>query len=718
MKFTSAFFRFKIIIILLIFLSYQNTFSQTQDWSDIDSIKAGKFDTGKMWTFEYPPAKYFEEEYGFRPDEEWFKHVQLSTLKFADYCSASFVSEDGLIMSNNHCARQSITEVNRDGEDLHKDGFIAWEFEDERQVPGLFVEQCISIEDVTEEIHKALESAKSDSERLEIETQKITEIENRFRNDDETFTKVTPLYFGGKYSLYKYKRYNDVRLVFAPEMQAGYFGGDYDNFTYPRYNLDCSFFRVYDKGIPLKVNHYFTWSKNGAEEGELVFVPGNPGSTNRLSTVAQLEYARDFIYPQTIQLIDSFIEFLQGIIEEDSESANYLTDQLLNYYNSKKAYKGMLDGLRDPVMMQKKKDFENILKEKVQTDAKLNEKYGTLWTDIENVINEMKKLTAEQSALSYDNYDSPEYFSIADQLVGLAEELKLAETDSTYAYTEYEIDELINTLLPDDFDFAKNKKLLKNKIDFLYAEFGDVEFLNKFTNGKKGNEAVDDILSRTVLTSNESIKLLINQGPEAIFNSDDPFIKFVQISGEESKNISMQIDDLTVKETITNQKLGRAIFEVYGTSIPPDATFTLRISDGIVKGFDYNGTVAPPITTFYGMLDRYYSFDGKFPWNLHERWLEPPDEFDFSTPFNFVATCDVVGGNSGSPIINKDAEIVGVAFDGNIQSLAGDFIYDPDENRSVGVHSAGMLEAIKDLYEFERLAEELKLSKMESEYTE
>lgn len=248
----------------------------------------------------------------------------------------------------------------------------------------------------------------------------------------------------------------------------------------------------------------------------------------------------------------------------------------------------------------------------MQTDAKLNEKYGTLWTDIENVINEMKKLTAEQSALSYDNYDSPEYFSIADQLVGLAEELKLAETDSTYAYTEYEIDELINTLLPDDFDFAKNKKLLKNKIDFLYAEFGDVEFLNKFTNGKKGNEAVDDILSRTVLTSNESIKLLINQGPEAIFNSDDPFIKFVQISGEESKNISMQIDELTVKETITNQKLGRAIFEVYGTSIPPDATFTLRISDGIVKGFNYNGTFAPPITTFYGMLDRYYSFDGKF----------------------------------------------------------------------------------------------------------
>ncbi len=192
---------------------------------------------------------------------------------------------------------------------------------------------------------------------------------------------------------------------------------------------------------------------------------------------------------------------------------------------------------------------------------------------------------------------------------------------------------------------------------------------------------------------------------DAIFG--DPFIEFIKFSDEESKNISERIDELATNEAISNQKLGRALFEVYGTSIPPDATFTLRISDGIVKGFDYNGTVAPPITTFYGMLDRYYSFDGEFPWNMHDRWLDAPEEFDFSTPFNFVTTNDLVGGNSGSPVINKDAEIVGVSFDGNIQSLPGDFIYDPEVNRAAGVHSAGMLEAIKNLYQFERLAEEL-----------
>jgi len=690
------------------------TFSQINGSVNLDTVKAGRFDMGKMWTFEYPPTDYFSEEYGFTPDKEWYDHVRLATLKFANYCSASFVSEDGLIMTNHHCARESVTDIIGEGEDFHENGFIAWNFSDERPVPGLFVEQVVGIQDVTDEILSALEAAQSDNERLAIESEKIIEIEKRYEQNEETFARITPLYFGGKYSLYFYKRFNDVRLVFAPESQAGYFGGDYDNFTYPRYNLDCSFFRVYDKdGNPLKVDHYFKWSKNGAEPGEVVFVPGNPGSTNRLNTIAQLEYARDYTYPQTIQLVESFIEFLEGIIKEDPEASNYLNDQLLNYYNSKKAYGGMLQGLQDPVLMQKKRVFENNLKEKVQSDAILNNKYGSLWTEIENAIGEMKKLMNEQSALSYSNFDSPEYFAIATQLIQVAENLKLSESDSSYAYTDDELNETIDALMPEDFDFDKNNELLKTKIDLLYTTFGDDEFITKFINGKKGDEAVEDILGRSILTSRERMKEIVKEGPEAVQSSGDPFIEFIQYSDQKSELISVRIDELAMNEASSNQKLGRVLFEVYGTSIPPDATFTLRMSDGIVKGFDYNGTIAPPITTFYGMLDRYHSFDGKFPWNLHERWLDAPEEFDLSTPFNFVTTCDVVGGNSGSPIINKNAEVVGVAFDGNIQSLPGDFIYDPEVNRSVAVHSAGMLEAIRDLYEFERLAEELGSGKLD-----
>jgi hypothetical protein len=320
-------------------------------------------------------------------------------------------------------------------------------------------------------------------------------------------------------------------------------------------------------------------------------------------------------------------------------------------------------------------------------------------------------LTKKNSALSYNSSDSPEYFLIASQLIQIADDLKLAETDSSYAYTNDELTETINALMPENFDFDKNNELLKNRIELLYAEFGDDEFINKFTNGEKGDEAVEYILSRTFLTSTKRIKENVDKGPDTILNSGDPFIDFIQSSDQKTEMISSRMNELAIKEASLDQKLGRALFEVYGTSIPPDATFTLRISDGIVKGFNYNGTIAPPITTFYGLLDRYYSFDGKFPWDLNERWLNAPEEFDFSTPFNFVTTNDVVGGNSGSSIINKNAEVVGVAFDGNIQSLPGDFIYDPEVNRSVGVHSAGMLEAIKDLYQFERLAEELENGK-------
>jgi hypothetical protein len=713
MNFTSASSWFLINIIFFVFFFSQFSYSQTTAGLNLDTVKAGKFDMGKMWTFEYPPIKYFEEEYGFTPDEKWFNHVQLSTLKFADYCSASFVSEDGLVMSNHHCARESVTEVQKEGEDLHKDGFIAWDLSDERPVPNLYVEQCVGIEDVTDEIKKALESAQTDSARLAIESEKISEIENRYPNNDESFSKVIPLYFGGEYSVYHYKRYSDVRLVFVPEEQAGYFGGDYDNFTYPRYNFDCSFFRVYGKdGKPLKSENYFKWSHEGAKEGEVVFVPGNPGSTNRLYTVAQLEYSRDYIYPQTIQMLVGFISFMESLLQEDNKNSAYIKDQLLSYYNSKKAYHGMLDGLRDPILMTKKLDFENKLKEKVQSDPELNEKYGNIWTDIEYVISETVELTNTQSILSYDSYDSPDYFTIASQLIPIANEYEQSKSDTSIHYSVDDLKESIDLLMPDDFNSDANKRLLKNKIDELYNKFGDADFLIEFTDGKKGDEAVEDILSRSILNSEEKIIELVEAGSDSLLNCGDPFIEYVEYVDKQNDIMASRLDELSAKELTADQKLGEALFKVYSTSIPPDATFTLRITDGIVKGFNYNGTIAPPVTTFYGLLDRYYSFDGKFPWNLHERWLDTPEEFDFSTPFNFVNTCDVVGGNSGSPIINKDAEIVGVAFDGNIQSLAGDFIYDPEVNRTVGVHSAGMLEAIKDLYEFERLAQELESGKI------
>ncbi|MCW9097516.1 MAG: S46 family peptidase, partial [Ignavibacteriaceae bacterium] len=606
------------LLITILTLCISNLFAQSSnEWFNPDTVKAGRFDTGKMWTFEDPPTEYFEEAYNFTPTQEWYENVRLATLKFATYCSASFVSADGLIMTNHHCARESVTEITGINEDLHKDGFIAEDLEDEKPVPGLFVDQCIKIEDVTGEVNDALEDAKTEEEITKIEEEKIKEIEKQYTDEKRgIIAKVTPLYFGGKYSLYIYKRYSDVRLVFAPEEQAGYFGGDYDNFTYPRYNLDCSFFRVYDdEGKPLKVDNYFKWSEEGVVTGEVVFIPGNPGSTSRLNTVAQLEYARDVTYPETIELLNSYIEFLQEMIDKDPEKSYGLNDQLLLYYNSIKAYKGMLKGLQDPVLMQKKKDFEKTFKNKVKSDSGLNEKYGDVWDKIEKLMIDLSRLDKEREVISYTSEGNPDYFTVAQELAYIAEELKLPESERLENYIGDKLIELIDSLKPEEFDTEENKQLLEDKIDLLYSILGrDDKLVKKFTNGKTGKEAVGYILSKTFLTSSEKIKEMVAEGPDSILNSGDPFLDYINIADEMEQKIDLDINKVLDQENALNRMLGRALFEVYGTSIPPDATFTLRISDGVVKGFPYNGTIAPPITTFYGMYDRYYSFDGKFPW--------------------------------------------------------------------------------------------------------
>jgi hypothetical protein len=690
-------------------------FAQQKDsYVNLDTVKAGRFDTGKMWAFEYPPNKYFEEEYGFTPDEGWYDNIRLGALRFATYCSASFVSADGLVMTNHHCSRQSVTKVTWNDEDHHSDGFIATNIEDERRVPELFVDQLVLIQDVTEEIKIAMDRAETEEEKLEAKTKMIEEIENRIAEETGLEVSVTPLYHGGRYSAYGYRRYKDVRLVFAPEVQLGSFGGDLDNFTYPRYNLDCAFFRVYgDDKKPLKTDNYFTWSKSGAEENELVFTVGNPGSTNRLRTVAQLEYFRDISYPRTLELLDGLIDVYKSLIETEPDNKLQLMDRLHSFENSQKAYTGMLKGLNDPVLMQRKRDFENTFKSAVQSDGRLNEIYGELWNEIEDINNELVEISNIRFALSLDDVSTPQYFFIAEEMILIANELLLPESERNEYYIGDELEYTLTALMPDDFDYELNNKMLRKKIDILYQYLGeDDELVLTMTGGNTGEAAVEYILTNSSLTNITDIKNLVDKGPEAILSGSDPFIYFVQSTAETSDELDARLDELTERENTFEEQLGKALFEVYGTSIPPDATFTLRLSDGIVTGFPYNGTIAPPFTTFYGMYDRYYAFDKEFPWTLPERWSEPPEDFDLSTRYNFVSTNDAVGGSSGSPVLNKNAEVVGVAFDGNIQGLPGNFIFRVEENRNISVHSAGILEALKKIYKFNSLVEELETGRL------
>jgi hypothetical protein len=684
---------------------------------NLDTVKAGPYDMGRMWTFEYPPVDYFQKEYNFRPTREWLDHVRKSALRFADYCSASFVSRDGLVMTNDHCGRESVSDVSNEGEDLLKNGFFAETLKDERPVPGLYVDQLVLIKDVTDEIQQAMSFGETEEEKTAIEDSIMTLIRNREQDSTSLKIQITPLYNGAKYSEYGYKRYTDVRLVFAPETELGFFGGDPDNFTYPRYDLDCTFFRVYgDDGKPLKTDDYFKWSDSGAVAGEPVFVVGNPGSTDRLNTLAQLEYLRDVSYPHNLELLNNMIGIYSKMIKENPDRKGELQNRLYRFTNSQKVYNGMLEGLRDPVLMQKKKDFEAKFKAAVMADPGLKDAYGDLWDKISGTRRQMRGYSNELYALSLNPLTTSELFFVARDVADLAYELKLPEDQRDEQYAGGALDTTIADIFPGGLDLNNERDLLKGQIRIFDEYLGkDNSLVQKLTGGRTGDDAVDYMLNNTLLTDSLELMALIDKGADAILNSDDPFIYFAVHTEDRRAELRSKVSEILNNESVYSQELGKALFKVYGTSIPPDATFTLRIADGVVKGFPYNGTVAPAYTTFYGLYDRYYSFDRKEPWSLPDRWVHPPADFRLETPFNFVATNDIVGGNSGSPVINEKGEIVGLAFDGNIQSLPGSFIYTPEENRMVAVHSAGLLEAVKDLYKAARLSDELKNGKLTDE---
>lgn len=692
--------------------SQKNTFA-TDDQINLGAISTDNFDNGKMWTFEYPPLKFFKEEYDFSPSQKWFDDVRMSALRYGNICSASFVSEDGLIMTNYHCARESLGEVFSEKENIDSTGFLAETLEDERKVPGLFVDQLVLIKDVTDEIQKAAGKGKTDAEKDFLQKAKIKEIEDEQKEATGLKISVTPLFNGGKYSLYGYKTYEDVRLVFVPESQAAYFGGDYDNFTYPRYNLDFAFFRVYQNGEPLKTKHYFKWSSSGPTQNEPIFVIGNPASTTRLYTVAQLKYLRDVTYSNALEFLDGIIDTYEKLIEENPERKNELTDKLLSYTNSRKVYEGMLNALKDSILIQKKKDFEEQFKSAVLSNPELK-KYGNIWDKIAANRKEKAKTKNELSALSLNIANSSEYFIIAEDLINLAEELKLPESERLEIYKGNDLDSTVNNIFPKDFNYEMSRQELIEQLSFMRDNLNN-DLINKITNGKYGEDAADYMIDNSSIIDEKKIKKLIDKGPDAILNSDDPFIYFVIHSEKIEDELRLTSSKLENENEILSEKLGKLFVHIYGTSVSPDGTFTLRISDGVLKEYPYNGTIAPPITTFYGMYDRYYSFNKDFPWNLPKKWENPPENFDLSTPFNFVSTNDIMSGNSGSAVINENKEIVGLAFDGNMESLAGSFIFLPEKNRMIALHSTAIIESLGKIYKAFRLRDELKNGKLDKE---
>ena len=675
---------------------------------DLEDVEYSLKDFGKMWTFDDIPYEYWENEYGFKPSDEWLDDVQKSALQFGNGCSAAFVSPDGLIMTNHHCGRHGLASIQKEGEDLMMEGFYAEVQEDERKIPGFFADQLISIEDVTGQVIEAMNKGETDSAKVENRNEIIKTLQEDC--EDGLICKVVVLYNGGKYSLYKYKRYTDIRLVMSPEFQIASTGWDWDNFTYPRYELDFMFLRAYDSsGSPVHTDHYFNWSKNGAEEGEPIFVVGRPGDTDRLLSVAELKYLRDKVYPNTLSLLNGIYNTYYDLYEKYPERESELLHRLMSVGNGRKVYAGLLDGLNDQYLMKRKEVFEESFKEKVKNDPELNKQYGKVWESISNSLDELRNYIDHQTAFTRYGYGQSEYFAIAKDLIDLANQMKLSEADRNPEYKEDELEKTLDNLFPVEFDKELNDELAKAHLLFVAGVLGeDHPLVEKMFMGEVNEETARLILNKSMLTSKESVKELAAKSPDEILNSDDPFIHFLQSTEEDLKNSQERIAEIRNTLQVLNQQLGELSFKVYGDRIPPDATITLRISDGVLAPYEYNGTIAPKNTTYYGMYDRFYSFDQEtYPWGLPDRWKNPPADFVLSTPLNLASTNDIVGGNSGSSMINKNAEIVGLVFDGNMESLPGKFIFLPESNRTIAVDSRGLMEALKKIYKAERLVNEL-----------
>lgn len=693
-------------IFLLLNLTVLLVFTTAQS-----QYESKRFDTGRMWTFEDISTEYLNETYGFNPSQEWFDDIRLSALKFGSWCSSSFVSEDGLLMTNHHCVDFITNRIQKDGENIKENGFYAPTLADERKVEGLKVDQLVLIKNVTEEIIEVIEDADSDSEKIAAKEKKIEELEKKYSDESGLICKVTELYQGGKYSLYGYKRYTDVRFVFIAENDIGFFGGIDDNFTYPRYNLDCSFLRVYEDGKPVKTDNFFKWSENGAVEGEPLFVIGNPGRTERLKTVAQLEYLRDITYKNRSFFYKGIVSYVQNALDREPDN-DVLKSKLIHVANSEKVYSGKYHGLLEESLIERKKDFEKKFKAKVMADPELKNRFGHIWKNIAQVKEEQRKYAGVIAGSTIPRRNASSHFRIAQRLVNLAEEMKKDEADRKEAFQADQLEETINSIFIYDVDTQIEFDRVKLQSEIIISNLGmENEVVKKIFNGKRCKEAAQMMIDKTLLRDKKSVLNLAKGDPDDILNSQDPFIYFIVNTKDElAEKNNLMTETRKTEETLENE-LGQALFAVYGVSIPPDATFSLRINDGVMKGHHYNGTFAPSKTTFYGLYDRYNSFDKKFPWSLPTRWKNP-GELNLGTPFNFISTHDIVGGSSGSAVVNKNGEVVGLAFDGNISSIKGSFVYTYETARMVSVASQGMLEALRMIYKADRIVKELENGKM------
>ena len=674
-------------------------------------LRPAKADEG-MWLFNRPPVKLLSEKYGFEPTPQWLEHIQKSCLRFSNGGSASIVSADGLVLTNHHVGAGSLEKLSTPERNLLETGFYAKTRDEELPVPDIELMVLWSIADVTDRVKGCVSPGMSPADANTARRKIMTVIEQEAEEESGLDCQVVTLYQGGWYHLYSYKRYTDVRLVMAPEQQIAFFGGDNDNFEFPRFVLDMCFFRIYEDGEPLRAKHYLRFSHAGAAEKELVFVSGHPARTRRLYTVDHLRFLRDVELPAVLHRLWRREVQLMTFSARSDENARIATGDSLGVQNARKAYTGMLAGLYEPKIMQAKIAAEKRLRAAVDANPRYKQEWADAWDQVTAAERDYREFYLRYSALEGRRRSalSSDLFNIARRLVRLADEKLKPNTERLREYRDSELDSLNLKLFSpapiyDDLEINR----IASGLSYLVETFGaDDPLVVKALAAQSPRARAESLVRGSKLKEVEERQRLANGGHKAIASSTDPMIRLAAELDPAARALRKRYEDeIEGAEREAYAKIAAAQFAVQGEAIYPDATFTLRLAMGRVEGYQEGNRYVHPFTTLGGAYEHMKERNGLPPYELTKRWLKRKNKLNLDTPYNFVCTADIIGGNSGSPVINRAGEVVGLIFDGNIYSLVFDIAYTQTVARAIAVDSRAIIECLRKLYDAGSLADEL-----------
>lgn len=655
-----------------------------------------------MYLFNDLPTEQLKQDHGFEPTQSWADHLRLSSVRFNSGGSGSFISSDGLVLTNHHVASDTLHKLSTPERNLIDNGFLARSTEEELQAPDLELNQLHSIEDVTERVSAAVAKDASAEDAVKQRRAVMANIEKESKDETGMRSDVITLFGGAKYHLYRYKKFTDVRLVWAPETAAAFFGGDADNFEYPRYNLDASIMRVYENGKPAKLDHFLRWNHDPLTEGELVFVSGNPGRTQRIYTTAALKFLRDDRIPYVLDFLRRKEILLQQYSLGGNEAKRRGRDELFGIQNSRKAYTGMLGGLLNPNTFVTKQAREDRLIKEVKARLNLNV-LAKAWADVEAIQDEKRDMLVQSVNLRST------LFSKALSIVLLTEEDTKPDQERLRGYTDAARESLLQSLLSTAPIYAdlEQVQLADELARLIQWRGGDDPLVQQILDGKSPRELAAALVGGTKLSEVDQRKKLVDGGKEAVESTNDPLIGLARTLEPEYRRIHELNEEIDERERQAYAKINEAVAAIEGTDGYPDATFTLRLAYGTVKGYEEDGSHVEPTTNFAGAYKHASEHAGQEDFDLPESWLDAKDKVDLKTQLNFVCTADIIGGNSGSPVVNRDGELVGLIFDGNIQSLTSDYLYTDDQARAVSVSGVGIIEALRSIYGAKELASQI-----------